>query len=89
MTTRVVVPAEPTEEMHAAGWGSGTSKARNISGNVWDAMIAAAPPYEPSEAEVEAVYKVWKEWQFPADGSRLDQARAALIAADKARRGTK
>jgi len=49
-------------------------------------MLAAAPSYKPSEAEVEAAYRVILHWAFPADGSHVDMARAALIAADKARR---
>jgi hypothetical protein len=41
--THRIMPMEPTEKMLEAGWGSGTSKARNIAYNVWKPMVAAAP----------------------------------------------
>ena len=121
MTAWRVVPVEPTREMIEAGntvsedagdiWEP--SAGINYSGpscglEVWEAMLAAAPkppPYEPSEAEVEAAaeagYATYRG--FFGDGARefhdrgwreqreefrerwRATARAALVAADKAR----
>ena len=96
MTAWKLVPVEPTKKMLTAGWSSGTSKAHNISGNVWDAMLSAAPdppPYELSEAEVRAACEqidaLLEKIMTAKHGfvyATMDTALAALIAADKARR---
>src|SRR3990167_8293754 len=94
---RIVVPVEPTAEMEAAArtsdreytdtnFGKDASLFPQGGYDHYVAMLAATPPYEPSEAEIRAVNKVLTEWQFPADGSIPDKIRAALIAADEARR---
>src|SRR3990167_7575509 len=52
-TKRVVVPDDPTPEMHAAGMTAFTD--RLAGGNdVFGRMVDKAPAYKPSEAEVEA-----------------------------------
>ena len=91
---RVVVPVEPTAEMiddgNSVSQDAGDiwepSEGINYNGpscglEVWKAMLAAAPPYEPSDAEVAAV--------LMNTNGRLtyNEARAALIASDMARRG--
>ena len=135
MSRRVVVPVEPTEAMsHRGGyllseWFNdnapiGQKYYEPQANRLFTELLAAAPPYEPSEAEVEAAtieghrYEVIKdeqcidfdpagstyqiEWRVfdgkelkeiarfddPVSASRLAgtmNARAALIAADKAR----
>ena len=82
MTRRVVVPVEPTREMHAAGVRRLTD---NLSGivDIYGDMIAIVPPYEPSDAEVEASLLAFSGRSRNSPGTM----RAALIAADKARRG--
>ena len=114
--SRVVVPVAATEEMFQAARDDVHGKqgflriADTYAMGYYKAMLAAAPPYEPSEAEVEAgalaIYNTiraecglnitpnhpyWPCWAEQRHTTIIDRcrasARAALIAADKARRG--
>ena len=96
---RGVVPTEPTAAMRKVC----TFEEAEIT---WPNMLAAAPPYEPSEVEVEAAASAMGWSQYTGSGwegfksvedhwsgiptetrnEYLRAARAALIAADKARR---
>ena len=110
MTAGVVVPVYPTDEMLAVFQEHAPHFDLRISSDlraVLRLMLAAAPPYEPSEAEVEAaaIEMGWTQyiglgWEgfktaaeywagIPAEtrAEHLRVARAALIAADRARRG--
>ena len=103
---RVVVPAEPTPGMSKEGRPF-IAKAFPTLDGAWQAMLAAAPRYEPNEAEVEAAASAmgWSQyigagwegfktaaeyWAGIPEETRQEHrkaARAALVAADKARRG--
>jgi hypothetical protein len=101
---RIVVPAEPTTVQVNAGVDADDLRTGfETAKHIYRAMLAVAPPYEPSEAEVEAaaeaIGRVLEETQgagevFNPRENAFDwrpelrvMARAALIAADEARRG--
>ena len=81
-----LVPVEPTNGMVAGADKVIGSSNRLLAGDIYRAMIAAAPeppPYEPSKAEVDAlISRIGIDCGFSISQAK---ARAALIAADKAR----
>ena len=79
----VVTPVEPTEEMHTAGMRPFNDRLAGVA-DVWHAMLTAAPPYEPSDDEIYVV--ALQMWGPTYWSNHRHEARAALIAADKARR---
>ena len=86
MTRWKMVPVEATDEMFLAG--------RRFAGvlDIWDAMLAAAPKWEPSEADIDRVVEAESE-AFAAlvlDGTAMHKGhayarrislRAAILAA--------
>jgi len=73
MTRWKMVPVEPTDEMFMAG--------RRVSGDLdtWDAYLAAAPKWEPSEEDMTRAMTAWI-----TSYRRRESADASLRAAIKA-----
>ena len=104
MSRRVVVPVVATEAMTGRGgdllseWFNdnapiGQKFYEPQATRLFAELLTAAPPYEPSEAEVRAACEqidaLLEKIMTAKHGfvyATMDTARAALIAADKARR---